>query len=67
MNRTRIKKWYCPQCQTFKSFCRTIIGFMGYPDEHVCRCCGHKLIDARGTLRCRDILAIIKAGGEMQE
>lgn len=64
---SKIKRWYCPKCQVFKSFAKTIPGFMGYPDEHVCRCCGHDLIDVKGTLRCRDILTIIKAAENEEE
>lgn len=45
-----MKKWYCPKCETFKRFKKTYAGVMGYPDTHVCRCCGTKLYNVEEVL-----------------
>jgi rubredoxin len=49
-----MKNWYCPHCERFKSFKRTVAGFEGYPDRYYCRCCGTELLDVRYLLRLRD-------------
>ena len=45
-----MKKWYCPNCKTFKRFARTQAGFAGYFDTHHCWCCGTKMYNAKEIL-----------------
>ena len=45
-----MKKWYCPNCKTFKRFKRTRAGYVGYPDTYHCRCCGTELINTNDIL-----------------
>ena len=58
-----MKKWYCPNCKTFKRFKRTQTGFAGYDDTYHCRCCGTKMYNAKEILeRAQEelVLDIIK-------
>lgn len=50
-----MKKWYCPHCNVFKRFKRTVAGVMGYDDTYYCRCCGTELINAKQLLEYRDM------------
>ena len=49
-----MKKWYCPRCETFKRFKKTVAGYEGYPDRHLCRCCNTELLDVKFLLDSRD-------------
>lgn len=46
-----MKKWFCPNCKTFKMLKRTQAGAMGYPDTYHCRCCGTELYNAKEIIK----------------
>ena len=41
------KKWYCPHCESFKTFARVNAGVMGYPDTYHCRSCNTKMLHVK--------------------